>query len=217
MEKQFSPSARIFLFLLVIAGWFALTSQLYLIIANRQTSLAEVIIRYFTFFTILTNIIVAVCCTVLLWKPASGWGRFFSKTTTQTAITVNIIIVGVVYNTILRAMWKPEGMQRMVDELLHLVVPLLFVIYWLLCVPKGRLQWRNIFLWAIYPIAYLVIVLIRGAFSGYYPYPFLDVTKLGYPQTLLNSAFIAIAFFIVALIFVGIDKLIGKSNQPMRA
>jgi hypothetical protein len=60
-------------------------------------------------------------------------------------------------------------------------------------------------------------VLIRGAFSGYYPYPFLDVTKLGYPQTLLNSAFIAVAFFIVALIFVGIDKLIGKSNQPMRA
>jgi hypothetical protein len=31
----------------------------------------------------------------------------------------------------------------------------------------------------------------------------LDVIKLGYPQTLLNSAGIAIAFIIIALLFVG--------------
>lgn len=216
MEKQLSLVVRIFLFLLAITGWFALIVQFYLIIANRQTPIAEAITRYFTFFTILTNILVAVCSTVLLLKPALGWGEFFSKTTTLTAIAVDIIIVGAVYNTVLRALWKPEGMQRVVDELLHLVVPVLFAIFWLAFVPKGRLQWGNIFLWTMYPIAYLVIVLIRGAFSGYYPYPFLDVTKLGYAQTLLNSIFIAAAYIIVALVFVGIDKLMGKSRQTMR-
>ncbi|WP_426672191.1 Pr6Pr family membrane protein [Mucilaginibacter sp. McL0603] len=51
---------------------------------------------------------------------------------------------------------------------------------------------------------------MRGAFSGYYPYPFVDVTKPGYPQALLNCLGIAVAFVIISLLFVGIDKLIGK-------
>src|ERR1700750_1997514 len=141
MKTQFSSSERVFLFLLAFVVWFALIGQFYLIIVNRQTSVIETIIRYFTFFTILTNILVALCCTALLLKQASRWGKFFSKITTQTAIVVNITIVGILYNSILRGMLKLEGMQRVVDELLHLVIPLLFVIYWLIFVPKGRLQW----------------------------------------------------------------------------
>lgn len=94
MEKQLSLVVRIFLFLLAITGWFALIVQFYLIIANRQTPIAEAITRYFTFFTILTNILVTVCSTVLLLKLALEWRKFFSKTTTLTAIAVDIIIVG---------------------------------------------------------------------------------------------------------------------------
>jgi hypothetical protein len=151
-----------------------------------------------------------------LVASGSGWGKFFSKATTLTAIAVNITIVGATYNAILRFLWNPQGMQRVVDELLHLVIPILFIIFWFVFVPKNRLKWDNIFLWTVYPIAYLVIVLIRGALSGYYPYPFLDVTKLGYPQTLLNSAGVAVAFIIVALLFVAIDKLMSK-NQAERS
>jgi hypothetical protein len=212
MEKPLSPAARAYLILLAIVGWFALTGQFYLIVVNRQASLPETIIRYFTFFTILTNILIAVGSTVLLVASGSAWGKFFSKATTLTAIAVNITIVGATYNAILRFLWNPQGMQRVVDELLHLVIPILFIIFWFVFVPKNRLKWDNIFLWAVYPIAYLVIVLIRGALSGYYPYPFLDVTKLGYPQTLLNSAGVAVAFITVALLFVAIDKLMGKNR-----
>jgi len=212
MKNKFSRAARIYLILLVIAAWFALTGQFYLIIVNRQVPVAEVIIRYFTFFTILTNLLVAVCGTVLLLAAASNWGKFFSKATTLTAITVNIIIVGATYNAILRALWNPQGMQRVVDELLHLVIPIMFLIFWLLFVPKGRLKWGNIFLWTVYPIAYLIVILIRGAFSGYYPYPFVDVVKLGYPHVLLNSCAVAIAFILVALVLIGIDKLMSKRS-----
>jgi hypothetical protein len=210
MEKQFSATAKAYLSLIAIAGWFALIGQFYLIIVGMQASVPETIVRYFTFYTILTNILIAVCCTVLLLKPDSSWGKFFSKTTTLTAITVNIIIVGATYNTILRWLWKPQGLQYVVDELLHLVIPLAFVVFWLIFVPRGGLKWNNIFLWTVYPLVYLAVILIRGAFSGYYPYPFVDVNKLGYPQTLLNSAGIAIVFIIVALLFVGLDKLMGK-------
>ena len=58
-----------YLAVIVVIGWFALLAQLYLIIQNRVVSVGETIIRYFSFFTILTNLIVAVCVTVLLLKP----------------------------------------------------------------------------------------------------------------------------------------------------
>jgi hypothetical protein len=210
MKTPFSPAAKFYLSLMAITGWFALVGQFYLIIISRQASVPETIVRYFTFFTILTNILIAVGCTVLLLKPSSRWGRFFAKNTTLTATTVNILIVGATYNIILRWLWKPQGLQYVVDELLHLIIPLLFILFWLVFVPKGGLKWSNIFLWTVYPIAYLIIILIRGEFSGYYPYPFVDVTKLGYPQTLINSGGIAVAFIAVALLFVGIDKLMRR-------
>jgi hypothetical protein len=213
MERRFSFAARAYLLLLAITGWFALIGQFYLIIISKQASVPEIIIRYFTFFTILTNILIAVGSTVILLVPRSGWGHFFSKATTLTAITVNIIIVGATYNAILRYIWNPQGLQRVVDELLHLIIPILFVLFWLIFVPKGRLKWSNIWLWMIYPLVYLAVILIRGAFSDYYPYPFVDVSKLGYPQTLLNCLGIAVAFIIASLLFIGIDKLIVKRSS----
>jgi hypothetical protein len=212
MGKRFNFAARAYLLLLAIAGWFALIGQFYLIIASKQASVPEIIIRYFTFFTILTNILIAVASSVILLVPRSGWGKFFSKTTTLTAITVNIVIVGATYNTILRFIWSPQGLQLVVDELLHLVIPALFILFWLVFVSKGRLKWSNIWLWTIYPLVYLAIILLCGAFSGYYPYPFVDVAKLGYPQALLNCLGIAVALVIVSLLFVGIDKLMGKRS-----
>ena len=212
MEKRFSTAARAYLLLLAIVGWFALIGQFYLIIISKQASVGEIIIRYFTFFTILTNILIAVASTAILFAPRSGWGKFFSKVTTLTAITVNIVIVGATYNAILRYIWNPQGLQRVVDELLHLIIPILFVLFWLIFVPKGRLKWGNIWLWTLYPLAYLAVILIRGALSGYYPYPFVDVTKLGYPQALLNCLGIAVAFIILSIIFIGIDKLMRRRS-----
>lgn len=210
MEKRQGSAYRICLILIAITGWFALIAQLYLIIINRQVSVPEVIVRYFTFYTILTNILIAVACTVLLLKPVSGWGAFFSRQTTLTAIAVNITIVGATYNIILRFLWNPQGLQFVVDELLHLIIPVAFILFWLIFVPKGGLKWTSIFPWMIYPLVYLAVVLMRGAFSGYYPYPFLDVTNIGYAQTLINAGGITVAFVLVALLFVAIGKMMGK-------
>ncbi|HEV8081648.1 MAG TPA: Pr6Pr family membrane protein [Chitinophagaceae bacterium] len=117
-----SSSRQIFLFVITITGWFALIAQLYLIILNRVTTVPGTIIRYFSFFTILTNILVALCCTVLLINKNKRWYKFFSNSKTITAITVYITVVGLVYNLILRFLWRPQGLQLLVDELLHSVI-----------------------------------------------------------------------------------------------
>ena len=101
MEKQ--KAEKIYLTIIAVAGWFALTLQFYLMLGNRVVSIPETIVRYFSFFTILTNILVALYASFLLLKPGSRLGNFFSKPATGTAITIYILVVGIVYNTIVMA------------------------------------------------------------------------------------------------------------------
>ncbi|MEP6926981.1 MAG: Pr6Pr family membrane protein [Ginsengibacter sp.] len=202
----------ILLIIVAALGWFALAAQFYLIIENRVASIPETIIRYFGFFTIVTNIIVALCCTFLVIRSRSSIGKFFSKYSTVTAITVYITIVGIVYNLILRSLWKPQGLAKLVDELLHTIIPLLFILIWIIY-PKAKIKWINIFTWLMFPFIYLIYILIRGTFSGYYPYPFIDVTQLGYSKVFLNSLGMLVVFFVISTIFVGIDRFIKKEHS----
>jgi hypothetical protein len=156
---------------------------------------------------------VAVCFTFLWLKPKSKWGLFFSKPKNTTAITLYITIVGLVYNVILRFLWAPTGMQKVVDELLHSVIPLLVLLYWILFVPKKELEFKNIFPWLIFPAVYLVYTLIRGAFFSFYPYPFVDVILLGYNTVLLNSFCMLLAFLFFGTLFIGIGKLKSRNLE----
>ena len=189
-----TTSARLFALIGALAAWFAVVFQFYLIILNREESIAETIARFFGFYTILTNILVALTFTFLFLKSNFRLGMFFTKTKTLAATAVYIMVVGMVYNLILRFIWSPQGLQRVVDEMLHVVVPLLFVFYWLVFAPKKGLLWKNVFPWLIYPLVYLLCVLARGAVVTYYPYPFLEVHKLGYGQVLLNCLVLFGAF-----------------------
>ena len=209
MKKIITGREKILLINGAALGWIAVTLQFYLIIVNRIASLPETIIRFFSFFTILSNILVALCFTYLVLKPGSRWGKFFARPATLTAIALYISVTGLIYNIILRAIWKPQGLQFVVNELLHSVIPVLFVLYWLFFVPKQTLRWMNIFSWLIFPVVYCIYSIIRGEISGVYPYPFLDVNVLGYGKVFINIAAVSMVFILLSLLLVGIAKLSG--------
>jgi hypothetical protein len=207
---RITKSVKILLATIVIFGWFALIGQFYLIIENRIASIPETVIRYFSFFTILSNLIVAICCTTLLRKSNSILKNFFSKQSTLAAIAVYITIVGLVYNIILRFLWKPSGLQWIVDELLHSAIPLLFIVLWLFFIPGGKILWKSVLAWLLYPLIYLIFILMRGPSSSFYPYPFIDVSKIGYHKTLINSAGMLLAFLVVSIFFMSLNR--SKKN-----
>ncbi|HQW85412.1 MAG TPA: Pr6Pr family membrane protein, partial [Ferruginibacter sp.] len=197
-----------YLVVIMLLGWFALLSQLYLILQNGPGTIIEIVIRYFSFFTILTNLIVVICSTVLFFKKKNGFGYFFSRPSTVTAITVYITIVGVVYNVILRFLWQPQGLQYVTDELLHTVIPILFILIWFLFVPKNELKYKNVFGWLIYPFVYIIYIALRGYITGEYPYPFINVGQLGYFKTAINTGILVIAFLALSIFLVAIGKFI---------
>ena len=192
-----------------VITWFALGLQLYILIDNTPgngLTPIQAIGRFLFFFTILSNLLVAISLAFVLIAPGSVAGRFFSKPSVITAVTEYIFIVGLVYNIILRNLWQPVGFQLLADNLLHVVVPALFVSYWLLFVPKNLLQWKHPFTWLYFPAAYLLYALIRGAAEDFYPYPFINVTELGYGKVFLNSLGLMIVFLAVGFLLVGIGK-----------
>ena len=207
MQKK---SARIIALLGALLGWFAIIMQLYLMIENRVVPVPGTLLRFFAFFTIDTNIIVAVCFSFIFLGNKTRLGRFFSKASTVTAITVYITIVGIVYNVILRSEWDPQGMQKIVDELLHSVIPALFIIFWLVFVPIEQLKWKNAFPWLIYPVVYMAYAIIHGAITKFYPYPFVDVNKLGYNKALLNAGGVLLIIFLLSLSLIATGKLMRK-------
>ncbi|WP_316823035.1 Pr6Pr family membrane protein [Pedobacter gandavensis] len=196
-----------------VSGWFALITQFYLIILNNDIPVIEAISRYFSYFTILTNIMVALCFTILFFDINKKENFFSLKSRTLTAVTLYIFVVGLVYNLILRFTWQPQGLQRIVDELLHLFIPVLFLIYWLVFDPKTGLKWSYAISWLIYPFAYLVFILVRGSFSGFYPYPFVDVLTLGYHKVMMNSFYLLILFLALSLLLIWIGKKLVKRDQ----
>ena len=206
---------RSYLGVLSVMGWFALIAQFYLIFANRTTSIPETFIRYFSFFTILTNLLVASCSTALALRVQSGLKKFFSKQESLAAITVYIFVVGLVYNIVLRPLWNPAGLQKIVDELLHTVIPVMFILFWLLFVPKNELRFVNIFSWLTYPAVYAIAILIRGSFSQFYPYPFIDYAALGLRKVTTNIIVLIAVFVIFSLIFVSIGKLMSRSRKQI--
>ena len=121
------------------------------------------------------------------------------------------MVVALVYNAVLRFIWELHGWAILLNELLHVVVPLMFLIYWLYFVSKHQLKWRNIWAWLIFPLGYTIFVLGRGSYAKFYPYPFLNVNELGLHKVLINCVFVTLVFLVLFIIFVAIGKRQSKA------
>lgn len=196
-----------------VLGWAGLGIQLYLIFFARLSvgaSLLGGLVSFFSYFTVITNTLVAVVLTCAVTDRESAARRWFLQPWVSSGIAVSIAVVGLAYSILLRHLWHPQGWQFIADELLHDVMPLLFLAYWWLYVPKGSLRLKHLPLWLIYPLVYFAYALLRGHLLGAYAYPFIDVALLGYPQVFVNAGGILLGFVLIALLVIGIDRWQGR-------
>lgn len=111
---------------LAVLGWAGLAIQLYLIFFARLSigaSLLGGLVSFFSYFTILTNTLVATVLTCAVTERESAARRWFLQPWVSSGIAVSIAVVGLAYSILLRHLWHPEGWQFVADELLHDVMP----------------------------------------------------------------------------------------------
>jgi hypothetical protein len=155
--------------------------------------------NFFGYFTIQSNIFTALVFLVL---GVAGLARRRRSSAglevAHAAATTYIVIVGIVYNTLLTGL---EGGITVpwANTWLHVVVPIYAAIDWLLFGDRRKLALKKVRLILIYPIVWLIVVLVRGATDGWVPYPFLDPAT-GYGIVALYCVGIAVVFAIVGLL-----------------
>ncbi len=186
-----------------LLGVTGIALQFYLAFTARQLPAIETIIRFFSYFTILTNLLVTVYFLVCALAPSSRLGQFGARPEVGTAVTVYILVVGVVYQTVLRGLVPLNEWGRVADNIIHGLVPLYTLGYWLWFISTKPVPVRTLPYWLLYPAAYLAYTLLHGMVAHFYPYPFVDAGALGYQQVLVNS-------LLVLLVILGLSLLLAS-------
>ena len=168
-------------------------------------------IEDYVYFTDQSNLLLAV---VMLWGGVAVLAR---RTEPQPwlwgAVTLFILITGLVSYLILDP--APPGEEVIAlglthDQLVHRLTPIAAFVHFVLMVPHRRLRISHAAWWLVYPVAYCAFATVRGLVSpdSAYPYPFVDVTDIGYGGLLLNVVVYGLGFFVLGLILVGIDRVL---------
>lgn len=197
---------------LALLAWSGVLLQLWLSL-SRSKSLFEGLLTYLSFFTVLTNIFVALALSLPLYAPASRLGRFFASAQTMACAATSIALVALSYHFLLSHIWNPQGLQWLADVLLHYLVPAAYCAYWLFAAPRRRLPWWSPLAWCLYPLSYFAYALLRGAALGSYPYYFIDVAAIGYSRTLLNASGLLLGFVLVGWLFMAVATMIGRYRE----
>ena len=196
-------------------GWLALAMQLVVTLGMMTAdghSVPAALWRYLGYFTILTNLLVALTMTRV---ARERWpGGPVPDVSVITGVVLAIAIVGVVYEVLLSGRVPAMGpLWWTADRLLHYAVPALSVVWWILAVPKHTLGAGDPVRWLAYPALYLVYALARGAVDQWYPYFFIDVGAIGYRRALTNASLLSVGMLAAGYVVVGLAALTRVSRR----
>jgi len=180
--------------------------------------IGQTVIRFLSFFTIQTNILIAAYLLLPALTPMSRVGQLLSRPSQRTAVMSYSALVAIIYFLVLRNVGHDYGLERLADWILHYVTPAVFLIDWVAWVPKGRVPWSALARYLIYPALYGAWTLLYGAITGWYPYPFVNAAKLGYTQLAGNMVALACVVVSIPVMFLVIDRLLaavhGREHRP---
>lgn len=198
--------------------WFAVTAavagtallvQLVLTLMGDDGGPVARLVRLLSYFTIESNILVAVVCALLARDPSRDSGRL---RVAHLDSVLCITVTGLVYVVALRGTVEREGLDRVTDVAFHYLVPLLALLGWVRYGPHGRWSPRTLRTALAFPALYLAWTLLRGAVVGEYPYPFIDVAALGYLQAVLNAVAVTALFAVLSWLLLLADRrLAGRA------
>jgi uncharacterized membrane protein len=194
-------AARAWHLLTAVVALAALGLQLVLVVNgdailvdHDPPSLAERLLRFVAYFTIESNLLVLVTTARLARDPAADGPRW---RVVRIAAISGIAVTGLVHWFLLRPLLHLHGADLVADKLLHVVVPVLAVAGWLALGPRPRVDWPACLWAAVWPLGWLVVMLVSGGLTGWYPYPFLDHRQHGWGHVAVVCAGILALFLAV--------------------
>ena len=161
------------------------------------------------YFTDWTGALVTIVCTA----AALRW-RILASPFWLGLATVAVVLVGTMVAWLggwTQLSEQGVGSAYHVSNLLaHIIAPWAMLLAWLFAVEHGGLKWRDAALFMLFPLVYLAQMFARGALGHGYPYPQVDVGRVGWGSALTFAGTAALLFLALGLVLVGIDRLLTK-------
>jgi hypothetical protein len=209
--------ARAFHLVTFLVAAFAVVLQLVLVIQGHRVldeqnrpDLGTRLVRYCSYLTIWFNVLVAWSTFTL----ATGRDR---DTRLWRALRLDAVVIatigGLVHFFFLLPLLDLSGWDYVADKLLHMAVPALALVGWLVFGPRGRADRRDLVPFLVVPVAWLGYTLVRGELVEWYPYPFIDVNEHGYGVVLLNTLAVAGAMVLAAWGAIVLDGRLGRRSS----
>jgi hypothetical protein len=229
MALRSPANARAFHLLTFAVAAFAVVLQLVLVLQGGQhlgdtepkvdaagnPDLATRLVRFCSYLTIWFNVLVAGSSLLVGLDPGRTGGKAFR------ALRLDALVLavggGVVHWFLLRPLLHLHGWDLAADKLLHIVVPLLCLVGWLVFGPRGLAEPSDVSAFLILPVGWLVYTLVRGVFVDWYPYPFIDVGLHGYAVVLVNAVAISALMLVLAFGAMWTDRRLPRSPAPAAA
>jgi hypothetical protein len=181
-----------------------------LVAPDGQTAgLAERVLRFFSYFTIQSNLLAAGTALALIARPERD-GRAWRVL--RIAAIVGMTVTFMTYMVVLRPIVHLAGPARLADIGFHYMAPVLTVAGWYLFGPWPRIDISSLLRHLLWPSTYLAYILGLGALTGWYPYPFIDVAKIGYPRALLNALAVTTLLLVVGATYRALDSRRGGTR-----
>ncbi len=178
----------------------------------------------FLYYTILSNLIcliyfsAAVISVIKTIKKDGINGETTFAIHLKGAVIMAITVTLLIYWFILvgAGFAMAEGTSKAANYIVHLFVPLLSILDWLLFDTKGRLHKSDPFKWLIIPLCCYLFTVIAAAcgiifYDGsHYPYFFIDSDILGWGKVIISVICLALAFLVIGFIIFAVDKLLHR-------
>lgn len=200
-----------------LAAVAALGLQLTLVVSGSAVlvevdppSLPLRLLRFVGYFTIQSNLLVLLSVLPLVRDPAydgRGWR------VVRAAAVAGITVTGVVHFLLLRPLLDLDGADLVADRLLHVVVPVLAVAGWVVLGPRPRVDGRVLLLTLVWPLTWLVVTVLVGLATGWFPYPFLDVGERGWAAVGLTCLVVTGLFVGLLLVMRRLDARAGGGTR----
>jgi hypothetical protein len=207
------PQARLWNATLAVIVLLSVTLQLWLLFTggadansgriDSSLGIIERLVRFFSYFTIQSNLLVLATAITLALNPSRD-GRFWRVLHLDALL--GITITGLVFGTVLANLVQLTGLAHWVNIGFHYISPAMTVLGWLLFGPRPRISWSVIAQSFLWPVLWIVYTFAHGAITGWYPYPFLNPDKIGYPSALRNTALIFVGAAFLALALKALDR-----------
>ena len=205
--RNITPSDKV---LLVYRGLLVFLSLFTLItgwtISSITSGLPLIWLNGFKYYTTQTNILVLVWLILaIVWHNKPEALEKISGPI-KGALTLFITTTFVFFAILLQASYHPTGFSAFSNIVLHYLIPIAFIVDWLLTETKIRYKWIYLPYWIIYPVCYLVFSFVHGTLTGDYIYPFLDISQRGILRYIIIVIFLIGVGIAIASLYIAINR-----------